>query len=104
MYHLWPQHQFTGCPTVGRGALRRRGLPQGRCTWSTNPGLITLRRSGVDPQRVYIDTTSGAEASRPKWDLARALLRSGDTLVITRLDRLDRSMLHLVILVTRIAC
>jgi hypothetical protein len=34
----------------------------------------------------------------PKWDLVRALLRSGDTLVTTRLDRLGRSMLHLVTL------
>ena len=41
------------------------------------PRLITLRRSGVEPERIYIDTASGAEASRPKWDLERALLRSG---------------------------
>ena len=69
-------------------------------TADQNPAhqIDALRRAGVDPDRIYLDTASGAKASRPKWDLARALLRRGDTLVITRLDRLGRSMLHLVTL------
>ena len=36
------------------------------------------------------------EASRPKLDLVLQLLREGDTLKVTRLDRLSRSVLHLV--------
>jgi DNA invertase Pin-like site-specific DNA recombinase len=39
---------------------------------------------------------SGSKANRPQWDLVLALLRSGDTLVATRLDRLGRSLAHLV--------
>lgn len=38
------------------------------------------------------------KSSRPKLDLVLQLLREGDQLVITRLDRLSRSVLHLVTL------
>ncbi|WSY72153.1 recombinase family protein [Streptomyces sp. NBC_00885] len=34
-------------------------------------------------------------SSRPKLDLVMQLLREGDTLKVTRLDRLSRSVLHL---------
>jgi DNA invertase Pin-like site-specific DNA recombinase len=40
----------------------------------------------------------GAKAFRPQLDLVLKVLRAGDTLVITRLDRLGRSVLHLVTL------
>ncbi|MDF3312880.1 recombinase family protein [Rhodococcus sp. T2V] len=38
------------------------------------------------------------KASRPELDLALQRLRADDVLVITRLDRLGRSMLHLITL------
>lgn len=41
--------------------------------------------------KIYIDHFSGTKASRPQWDRCRQHLRSGDTLVVTRLDRLGRS-------------
>ncbi|MFC5021851.1 recombinase family protein [Streptomyces coeruleoprunus] len=47
---------------------------------------------------MHVDTASGAKASRPKLDLVLRLLREGDTLKVTRLDRLSRSVLHLVTL------
>ncbi|MFF4038386.1 recombinase family protein [Streptomyces sp. NPDC001816] len=47
---------------------------------------------------MYVDVASGAKASRPKLDLVMQLLREGDTLKVTRLDRLSRSVLHLVTL------
>ncbi|CDR09393.1 recombinase family protein [Streptomyces iranensis] len=55
-------------------------------------------RHGVERGDIHIDTASGAKASRPKLDLVLQLLRPGDTLKITRLDRLSRSVLHLVTL------
>ncbi len=58
--------------------------------------IDALQRAGVEPEDIHIDTTSGAKASRPKLDLVLKLARSGDTLVVTRLDRLGRSMLYLV--------
>lgn len=47
---------------------------------------------------IYIDHASGAKASRPKLDEVLRVLRDGDTLKITRLDRLGRSVVHLVTL------
>jgi DNA invertase Pin-like site-specific DNA recombinase len=58
--------------------------------------IDALQRAGVTPEDIHIDTASGAKASRPELDLVLKLARSGDTLIVTRLDRLGRSMLHLV--------
>ncbi|MFE9386251.1 recombinase family protein [Streptomyces sp. NPDC007025] len=60
--------------------------------------IDALIRAGVDRENIHIDTASGAKASRPKLDLVLQLLREGDTLKVTRLDRLSRSVLHLVTL------
>lgn len=60
------------------------------------PQIDALVAAGVDPERVYLDFVSGTRASRPEWDKARSALRDGDTLVCTRLDRLARSLKHLV--------
>lgn len=55
-----------------------------------------LARAGVEPANVYLDKISGSKSSRPNLDLVLKMLRAGDTLVITRLDRLGRSLKHLV--------
>ncbi len=55
-----------------------------------------LTRAGVAPADIYVDHASGAKATRPQLDQLLRHLRAGDTLVITRLDRLGRSVLHLV--------
>jgi DNA invertase Pin-like site-specific DNA recombinase len=39
---------------------------------------------------------SGKLASRPEWDRCMAYLRTGDTLVVTKLDRAGRSVKHLL--------
>jgi DNA invertase Pin-like site-specific DNA recombinase len=73
-----------------RGGVHRRPEPAHQ--------LDALARAGVEPSNIYLDYTSGAKASRPQLDLVLKLLRDGDTLKITRLDRLGRSVLHLVTL------
>jgi DNA invertase Pin-like site-specific DNA recombinase len=75
----------------------------GYCRTSTadqNPDhqIDALLRHGVDRDNIHVDVASGAKASRPKLDLVMQLLRKGDTLKVTRLDRLSRSVLHLVTL------
>ena len=60
--------------------------------------LDALRRVGVADENVYVDVASGARASRPQLDLLLKVLRSGDTLSVTRLDRLGRSVQHLITL------
>ena len=70
-------------------------------TAEQNPAhqIDALHRAGVAPDDIHIDTASGAKASRPQLDLVlKKIARSGDTIVITRLDRLGRSVLHLVTL------
>jgi DNA invertase Pin-like site-specific DNA recombinase len=49
-----------------------------------------LRRAGVAEKDIYVDHASGAKASRPRLDEVLRVLRDGDTLKITRLDRLGR--------------
>jgi DNA invertase Pin-like site-specific DNA recombinase len=67
-------------------------------TGDQNPDhqIDALRRAGVAPENIHVDHASGAKASRPKLDLVLKLLRDGDQLAITRLDRLGRSVLHLI--------
>ena len=48
---------------------------------------------------IFKDKASGARSSRPGLDACIEALEPGDTLVVWRLDRLGRSMPHLVSLV-----
>jgi DNA invertase Pin-like site-specific DNA recombinase len=56
--------------------------------------LDALRQAGCD--RVFTDQASGATTSRPALDELLGMARRGDTLVIWRLDRLGRSLRHLL--------
>jgi DNA invertase Pin-like site-specific DNA recombinase len=53
--------------------------------------------------KVYTETASGAKAERPVLEDVLGYLRLGDTLVVWRLDRLGRSLQHLIALVTGLA-
>lgn len=46
--------------------------------------------------RIFTDTASGSLQSRPELDKVLDQLRPGDTLVVWRLDRLGRSIRHLI--------
>jgi len=57
--------------------------------------IIALKNAGCES--LYSDHgTSGSTFSRPGLDAALAALQPGDTLVVWRLDRLGRSLRHLV--------
>jgi DNA invertase Pin-like site-specific DNA recombinase len=47
-------------------------------------------------EQLYTDTASGARTDRPGLAQALSHLRAGDTLVVWRLDRLGRSLAHLI--------
>lgn len=53
-----------------------------------------LQAAGV--AQVFEDVASGAKADRPGLTTALAYLRAGDTLTVWKLDRLGRSLPHLV--------
>lgn len=50
-------------------------------------------------KKVFEDNVSGSRSTRPGLDAALGVLREGDTLVVWKLDRLGRSVKHLVDLV-----
>lgn len=50
-------------------------------------------------ERLFTDTVSGAREDRPGLTAALSACRPGDTLVVWRLDRLGRSLPHLVAIV-----
>lgn len=56
-----------------------------------------LKAAGCE--RVYQDVASGAKTARPALDELLGQLRAGDVLVIWKLDRMGRSLKHLVELV-----
>jgi DNA invertase Pin-like site-specific DNA recombinase len=60
-----------------------------------------LERAGC--YRVFTETASGARADRPTLAQVLDQLRPGDTLVVWKLDRLGRSLRHLVDTVTGLA-
>ena len=53
-----------------------------------------LRKAGCE--RVFEDTVSGSTSERPGLSSALAFLREGDVLGVWRLDRLGRSLPHLI--------
>ena len=56
--------------------------------------LDALKAAGCE--RVFTETASGAQRSRPELHQALETMRKGDVLVVWRLDRLARSVRQLV--------
>ncbi len=59
-----------------------------------------LIKYGIDQRNIFSDKTSG---SKDKWvglDKAIEFLKDGDTLVVWKLDRLGRSLAHLISIIT----
>ena len=60
--------------------------------------LDALRGAGCRDTEIFLDTASGTLPARPGLEACLQVLTPGDTLVVWRLDRLGRSMAHLVTL------
>ncbi len=66
---------------------------------STLDQTLALQRDALTHagcERVFTDTASGSRSDRPGLHEALDFARSGDTLVVWRLDRLGRSLRHLI--------
>ncbi len=69
---------------------------------STDDQNLVLQRDALEHAgcgRIFTDTASGATTERPGLSEALSYLRAHDTLVVWRLDRLGRSLQHLIELV-----
>lgn len=58
--------------------------------------LDALVAAGVDQERIVVEKVSGAKKERPELDALLQRVRAGDRITVWRLDRLGRSLSHLV--------
>jgi len=65
-------------------------------TTDQNLNLQTDALRAIGCERLYTDTVSGAKVDRPGLTAALNICRPGDTFVVWKLDRLGRSLPHLV--------
>src|SRR4051812_46435429 len=66
---------------------------------STLDQTLALQQDALNAagcERIFTDTASGSRTDRPGLADALEHLRQGDTLVVWRLDRLGRSLVHLI--------
>ncbi len=78
------------------------GMTIGYARVSTDDQDEALQRDALEKagcERLFVDTASGTLGSRPALDAMLERLRPGDTVVVWRLDRLGRSLRHLISLV-----
>jgi DNA invertase Pin-like site-specific DNA recombinase len=57
-----------------------------------------LKQAGCE--KLFTDSISGTKSERPGLQEAMSHLRAGDTLVVWRLDRLGRTLKHLIATIT----
>jgi DNA invertase Pin-like site-specific DNA recombinase len=72
---------------------------------STPDQSLDLQRDALAAagcEKLFEDTASGAKDERPGLDAALSFARAGDTLVVWKLDRLGRSLKHLIETVNRL--
>ena len=67
-------------------------------TREQNPDAQHDALTGAGCGKVFVDKASGKLARRPELDKALLVAREGDQLVVTKLDRLGRSLEHLITL------
>src|SRR4051812_32795186 len=72
---------------------------------STTEQNLDLQRDALKAagcSKIIEDTVGGGKPQRSGLDRVRELLRNGDVLVVWRLDRLGRSLRHLIALMTEL--
>src|SRR5437763_1940108 len=72
---------------------------------STQDQTLHLQKDALEKigcSKIFTDTISGAKEERKGLEEALAYVREGDTLVVWKLDRLGRSLKHLIETITKL--
>ena len=105
-----PARKVTRCPVKPKaakahpwrrrdGEIHKRGLLIGYARVSTLDQNLALQQDALTSagcEKIFTEQMSGAVADRPGLHEALDYARSGDTLVVWKLDRLARSMKQLI--------
>ena len=70
---------------------------------STHDQTLALQQDALEKagcNKIFTDTASGAKTERKGLEAVLNYVRKGDTLVVWRLDRLGRSLPHLIATMT----
>ena len=81
------------------GAVQGTSMLIGYARVSTYEQILDLQKDALEKAgcaRIFVDVISGATQERKGLAEALAFARRGDTLVVWRLDRLGRSLKHLI--------
>jgi len=81
------RNRYTGAMRIGYGRVSTR---------DQNPDAQEDALKDADCDQIFVDKASGKLASRPELDKALIAARDGDEFVITKLDRLGRSLKNLI--------
>ena len=72
---------------------------------STHDQNLDLQKDALEKagcKKIYVEQMSGSSRIRPELEKTLEMLRNGDTLVVWRLDRLGRSLKHLIELISKL--
>src|SRR6266568_473535 len=81
---------------MGNGEGNGMRFGYGRVSTRDQHTEAQLVAAGVDPKNIFVEKASTRLAQRPKLEELRKVLRDGDTIVVTKVDRLARSLLDLI--------
>jgi DNA invertase Pin-like site-specific DNA recombinase len=56
--------------------------------------IDALKKAGCN--KVFLEVAKGTKADRPEWIKLLSEIKAGDTLVVWKLDRMGRSLQHLI--------
>jgi DNA invertase Pin-like site-specific DNA recombinase len=95
------KHLIRGFSTMLIGYMRVSSLDDRQSVDLQRDALLV---AGVDERHLHQDKASGARDDRPGLKACLEDLRAGDCLVVWKLDRLGRSLPHLLSIVTDLKC
>jgi DNA invertase Pin-like site-specific DNA recombinase len=102
---------MVGKSGTGRDQVQPPKLPRGRLIGyarvskydqDLNLQIDALKKGGCRRDRIFVDKVSGTRSQRPGLEACLKALKEGDVLLVWRLDRLGRSMTHLVHLIEQL--